>query len=48
VLRRSCPGWHVAVLSSDLRLLGQIGVELDTSLKMVNGGVRVYVGIGEV
>jgi len=48
VLRRSCPGWHAAVLSSDLRLLAQTGLELDTSFKMVNGGVRVYAAIGEV
>jgi len=48
VLRVQCPGWHTAILSSDLRLLGQIGFSLDTSLSLVNGGVRVRLGRGQV
>lgn len=48
VLRARCPSWHVAVLSSDLILLGQIGLKLDTSLSMVNGGVGVRLGVGQV
>jgi 23S rRNA G2445 N2-methylase RlmL len=48
VLRARCPGWQVAILSSDLRLLGQIGLRLDTSFSMVNGGLRVLLGQGVV
>ena len=48
VLRRACPGWRVAVLSSEERLLAHMGLELDTSIKMVNGGVNVRLGRGRV
>lgn len=48
VLRAHCPGWNVAILSSDPRLLGQTGLKLDTSLGMVNGGVNVRLGRGKV
>jgi 23S rRNA G2445 N2-methylase RlmL len=48
VLRRSCPGWHAAILCSDPRLLGQTGLKLDTSMKLVNGGVSVILGRGVV
>ena len=48
VLRARCPGWQVAVLSSDLALLGQIGLTLDTSFSMTNGGVPVRLGRGKV
>jgi putative N6-adenine-specific DNA methylase len=48
VLRRECPGWQVAVLCSDPRLLGQMHLDLDTSLGLVNGGIRVRLGRGIV
>lgn len=48
VLRRQCPGWHVAVLSSDVRLLSQLGVNLDTRLGLVNGGIAVTLGRGVI
>jgi putative N6-adenine-specific DNA methylase len=48
VLRAQCPGWNVSVLSSDLMLLGQIGLKLDTSFSMTNGGVGVRLGRGKV
>ena len=48
VLRAKCPGWQAAVLCSDIRLLGQTGLRLDTSLSMVNGGVPVRLGRGTV
>lgn len=48
VLRRSCPGWHVAILCSDLRLLAQTGLEFDTSFATVNGGVNVRLARGVV
>lgn len=48
VLRTRCPGWQVAVLCSDRRLLGQLGLALDTSLTLENGGIRVLLGRGRV
>jgi putative N6-adenine-specific DNA methylase len=48
VLRAACPGWHVAVLCSDRRLLAQLGLRLDTSLALVNGGLAVTLGRGVV
>ncbi|MCU0488735.1 MAG: class I SAM-dependent RNA methyltransferase [Anaerolineales bacterium] len=48
LLRARCPGWQVAILSSDRLLLGQIGLRLDTSLALVNGGVPVRLGRGRV
>lgn len=48
VLRLHCPGWNVAILSNDVKLLGQTALRLDTSFTMVNGGVKVYLGRGSV
>lgn len=48
VLRAKCPAWQVTVLCSDLRLLGQMRLELDTSLALVNGGIYVRVARGKV
>jgi putative N6-adenine-specific DNA methylase len=48
VLRAHCPGWQVALLCSDPKLLAQTGLRLDTSLAFVNGGVNVRLGRGTV
>lgn len=48
VLRARCPGWQVTVLSSEARLLGQIGIDFDPSLATVNGGVGVRIARGHV
>lgn len=48
VLRAKCPGWMAALLSSDLALLGQTGLDLETALTTVNGGVSVRLGLGKV
>ncbi len=48
VLRAGFGGWRVAVLSSDVRLLGQLGLPLDTSAALVNGGLAVRLGRGVV
>jgi 23S rRNA G2445 N2-methylase RlmL len=48
VLRRQCPGWQVSILCNDLRLLGQTGLKLDTSLSFINGGIPVRLGRGRV
>jgi putative N6-adenine-specific DNA methylase len=48
VLRQHCPGWDLSVLCSDPALLGQMRIPLDTSLGLVNGGIRVRLGRGVV
>ncbi len=48
VLREKCPRWSVSVLCSDPALLGQMRIPLDTSLSLVNGGLRVRLGKGKV
>jgi 23S rRNA G2445 N2-methylase RlmL len=48
VLRRQCPGWNLSVLCNDLVLLGQMQLDLDTSLGFVNGGIGVRVARGLV
>ncbi len=48
VLRQHCPGWHVAVLSNDKMLLGQTRLDLDTSMSLRNGGIRVNLARGRV
>jgi putative N6-adenine-specific DNA methylase len=48
VLRAKCEGWQVALLCSELKLLGQTGLRLDNSFTMVNGGLRVILGRGKV
>ena len=48
VLREKCPGWDLSVLCSDPALLGQMRIPQDTSLGLVNGGISVKLGRGEV
>ena len=48
VLRRNCPGWQVSVLCNEPILLGQMQLELDTSLGFVNGGIPVRLARGRV
>jgi len=48
LLRRACPGWQVAILCSDERLVRQTGLRLDTGLALVNGGVAVRLARGVV
>lgn len=48
VLRSRCPGWQVALLCNDRRLLGQTGLALDTSLGLVNGGIAVMLARGTI
>lgn len=48
VLRAKCMGWHATILCSDLTLLGQTGIRLDTSFTMVSGGLKVRLGKGVV
>jgi putative N6-adenine-specific DNA methylase len=48
VLHAECPGWDLSVMCSDLVLLGQLQIKFDTSLTLVNGGIRVRLGRGIV
>jgi putative N6-adenine-specific DNA methylase len=48
VLRQHCPGWQVAVLSNDRMLLGQTRLNLDTSMSLRNGGIRVQLAQGKI
>jgi putative N6-adenine-specific DNA methylase len=48
VLRRACPGWEVAVLCNQDRLLGQMGIKFDQKISLVNGGVGVKLARGKI
>jgi putative N6-adenine-specific DNA methylase len=48
VLRMKCPGWQIAVLCNDPVLLGQMHLELDTSIGFENGGIAVRLARGRV
>jgi 23S rRNA G2445 N2-methylase RlmL len=48
VLRQHCVDWQVALLSNDKMLLGQTRLDLDTSMSLRNGGIRVYLARGKV
>jgi len=48
VLLAKCPGWHVAFLCNDLRLILNTGLRFDTSLSLDNGGVAVKLARGQV
>lgn len=41
VLRRRCPGWHVALLSAERELERQVGLAFATGFETNNGGIRV-------
>jgi putative N6-adenine-specific DNA methylase len=47
-LREKCPHWQVTVLCSDRQLLGNIGLKLDTSQSLVNGGITARIARGVV
>jgi putative N6-adenine-specific DNA methylase len=48
VARRKCDGWMLALLSSDPRLDGQLGIPLTESLRTSNGGIPVRLMVGRV
>ena len=43
ILRKKCCGWQVTLLCSSYQLLGNIGLQFDTSLALVNGGIPVKI-----
>ncbi len=48
VLRASFSGWQLALICNDRQLLAQIGMPLDLSLNLVNGGLPVVLARGRV
>ncbi|HCM97096.1 MAG: hypothetical protein A2X25_13320 [Chloroflexi bacterium GWB2_49_20] len=48
VMRSHCKNWNTAILCSDPKLLAQIGLKLDTTLRFTNGGISVILGKGIV
>lgn len=48
VLRARCPGWRVALLSSDDRLLSCTGLAFEKGVSLVNGGLPVKLARGRV
>jgi putative N6-adenine-specific DNA methylase len=48
VLRIHCLGWNTSILCSDLKLLSQTGLKLDTTFRFSNGGLNVFLGRGSV
>lgn len=48
VLREHCAGWKIGILSSELVLLGQTGLKLDTNMRLMNGGLPVILARGRV
>jgi len=48
VLGAKCPGWQIAFLCNDLRLIHNTRLRLDTSLTLDNGGVAVKLACGQV
>jgi putative N6-adenine-specific DNA methylase len=48
VLRSRFSGWYFTIMCSDLLLLHQLKLPLDTSLSLINGGIPVRVGRGIV
>ena len=48
VLKSKCPLWHLAILCNDLQLLRSTGLQLDTGLSLMNGGIPVRLARGIV
>jgi len=48
VLRAQCPGWRVTFLCSDISLIGQTCLPVETTRVWTNGGLRVRVARGIV
>jgi putative N6-adenine-specific DNA methylase len=48
VLRGKCPGWQVAILSNEDRLLGATRLQFRERISTVNGGVPVKIALGSV
>ena len=41
VLRARCPGWHVAMLASDIQSERSTGLNFGPAIRLSNGGIKV-------
>jgi putative N6-adenine-specific DNA methylase len=48
VFRLKCPGWNFGLLCSDMKLLGNTGLEYSGMLNLINGGIGVKFATGKV
>jgi putative N6-adenine-specific DNA methylase len=48
ILRKKCPGWRVAIMCNDDRLLGFTGLNFSKKISTVNGGVNVRLALATV
>lgn len=48
ILKTKCPQWHVAILCNDFQLIHSTGLQLDTSITLINGGITVRLARGIV
>lgn len=48
VLRSVCPGWRIALVAADRRLVGELGIPLDDRVRTSNGGLSVAFTTGEI
>lgn len=48
VLRTVCPGWRVALVASDRRLVGMLKLSLDEHVRTNTGGLSVTFAVGRV
>jgi len=48
VLRAGYPGWRLALVAADRRLVGQLGVPLRDVVRTNNGGIAVTFAVGEL
>jgi putative N6-adenine-specific DNA methylase len=48
ILRQKCPGWRVAIMCNDDRLLGFTGLNFSQKISTVNGGVNVRLALATV
>ena len=48
VLRATCPGWRLALISAEPRLTRQLAVPLTDAIRTNNGGLPVTFSVGEI
>lgn len=48
IVRERCPGWRVALLCPDTRLLRHTGIPFEKGIKVDNGGIQVWMVRGNI
>jgi len=48
VMRAKCPGWHIALLCNDQKLINYTGLNLKSDMTLENGGIKVKLAQGIV